>query len=37
MDLCNGIYIARIQGDLEIEYKLFYQLALHLIAMSCMV
>jgi len=26
MDLCNGIYIARIQGDLEIEYKLFYQL-----------
>merc|ERR1719215_1884768 len=26
MDLCNGIYIARIQGFLETEYKLYYQL-----------
>jgi len=26
LDLCNGIYIARIQGLLEMEYKLYYQL-----------
>ena len=24
-DLCNGIYIARIQRFLRTEYKLFYQ------------
>lgn len=26
LDLCSGIYIARIQGFLEMEYKLYYQL-----------
>jgi len=26
LDLCDGIYIARIQGDLDTEYKLYYEL-----------
>merc|ERR1712019_24459 len=26
LDLCNGVYIARIQGQLQTEYRLYYQL-----------
>mmetsp|Transcript_15617 Transcript_15617/g.48892 ORF Transcript_15617/g.48892 Transcript_15617/m.48892 type:complete len:422 (-) Transcript_15617:42-1307(-) len=26
LDLCDGIYLARIQGNLDIEYKLYYEL-----------
>lgn len=26
LDLCNGVYIARIQGNLEVEWKLYHEL-----------
>lgn len=26
LDLCNGIYTARLQGNMEVEFKLYYEL-----------